>query len=87
VGSRAVLTLAPYVYWTRADGKLVKTLEQNNQTESETLTSKMEEKNIVGGMFGAMVPMGDGYMFNLEAQYQSDLSFSASLTKVFGLAN
>jgi hypothetical protein len=80
----AVLTLAPYVFWSKADGKIVKTVEQNNQRESETSTARLEERNIVGGMLGVMVPMGDGFVFNAETQYQSGLSVSISLTKVFG---
>ncbi len=80
----AVITLAPYAYWSMADGKLVKTVTQNNETETETDTAKLEEKNVIGGMFGVMVPMSEEFNFNVEAQYQSGLSFSVSIVRLFG---
>ncbi len=76
----AVLTLAPYLFWSKADSKLAKTIDE----EIETLTAKLEEKNVVGGMFGVMVPMSSGFLFNVEAQYQSGFYFSVSGTKIFG---
>lgn len=76
----ATLSLAPYLYWSRAKT----TLESTTEGETDTFTSDLEEKNVVGGMLSALVPLGDGFNLNIETQYQSKFSFSISLTETFG---
>jgi hypothetical protein len=73
----AILSLTPYLYWSR--GKA--TVELTTEGETDIYTSDLEQENVLGGMFGAFMPLGNGFNMNIETQYQSGFSFSISITE------